>query len=77
MNPKLKRLTKPAKLYSRQDVFSKPCPVPKERGVYAWFFTDELSIVPSSECIENNNFTLLYVGIAPSKPRKNGKILKR
>jgi len=45
-------------------------------GVYSWFFTDELPLVPTSDCIKFNDLNLLYVGIAPSKPRKNSAVSK-
>src|SRR3954451_14241714 len=44
-----------------------PSPVPKSPGVYAWYFRDVPSAVPTSGCITRDGLTLLYVGISPGK----------
>jgi hypothetical protein len=31
-------LLRPARLYTREEVLGRPCPVPAEAGVYAWYF---------------------------------------
>ncbi len=61
------------RLYSRAEVLSKPCPVPSEPGVYAWFFRDVPAIIPVEGCLVRDNLTLLYVGISPKAPSKSGK----
>jgi hypothetical protein len=33
-------LLRPARLYSRQDVLTRPRPVPRRPGVYAWYFRE-------------------------------------
>lgn len=67
-------LLEPEKLWSRDEVLSKKSPVPKKSGVYAWFFCEIPSAVPVSKYHQYNNFTLLYVGIAPKAPPKNGAL---
>jgi hypothetical protein len=62
-----------AQMYSRSEVLSKPCPVPSEPGVYAWFFRDVPAIIPFEGCLVRDNLTLLYVGISPKAPSKSGK----
>jgi len=74
MNPELEALSYPERVYSRTDVIGTPTTVPRMRGIYAWFFTEELSLVSTSNCIQSKDLYLLYVGIAPSRPRKNGTI---
>ena len=65
------KLLCPARLYSRAEVLSQPCPVPKEPGVYAWFFKQIPPGVPVDSCIVNGDLTLLYVGISPKAAPKN------
>lgn len=50
----------------------RPSLVPKEFGVYAWYFRNVPCGVPISDCHRFGDFTLLYVGIAPKAPPKNG-----
>ena len=68
--PSLTTLTKPPILFSRSAVLSKPCPVPPEWGVYAWFFKEIPGNVPTDGCISKDGMTLLYVGISPDKVGK-------
>lgn len=73
-------LTNPKTLYSRSDVLAKPCPVPQEPGVYAWFFKEVSAIVPTDGCVTKGDLTLLYVGISPdkaSKPNSKQNLRKR
>jgi hypothetical protein len=64
----------PARLLSRDEILSRPSPIPKAPGVYAWYFREIPSTVPVSGCVECENKTLLYIGISPSAPPTNGKI---
>lgn len=66
-------LLRPEKLWTRSSILSKPCPVPKAPGVYAWYFKAVPSQVPVAACHTHNNLTLLYIGISPKKPPQNGK----
>ena len=65
-------LLNPDKLWSREEVLARPSPVPKEPGVYAWFFRNLPSIVPTEDCVAHEDLRLLYVGIAPKAPPQNG-----
>jgi GIY-YIG catalytic domain-containing protein len=60
-------------LHSRTQALSGPNQVPAARGVYAWFFRDIPPRVPVEGCVRHKDLTLLYVGISPSKPPRNGK----
>ena len=66
-------LLKPEKLWSRKEVLANPSPVPREPGVYAWFFRSVPPNVPAEDCLEAHGHKLLYVGIAPKPPPKNGR----
>ena len=69
MNP-----LKPEKLWSRKEVLANPSPVPREPGVYAWFFRSVPPNIPVEGCLEVHGHKLLYVGIAPKPPPKNGRL---
>jgi hypothetical protein len=66
-------LLHPKRLWSRQEVLSQPSLVPRAPGVYAWYFRDLDSLVPSQDCIAVGEFRLLYIGISPNAPPSNGK----
>jgi hypothetical protein len=72
MNAEKNPLLCPVTLYSRAEVLSRPCPVPKEPGAYAWFFRQIPPGVPVDGCVINGDLTLLYIGISPKAAPKNG-----
>jgi GIY-YIG catalytic domain len=57
-------------LFSPAEVIGDRCPVPREPGVYAWFFREIPPRVPTVGCFQREGLTLLYVGISPQKPGK-------
>ena len=63
-------LITPERLYSRQEILSKPSPIPEISGVYGWFFKDVPPFVLTEGCIRHQNMTLLYIGISPDKKNK-------
>jgi GIY-YIG catalytic domain len=68
----------PVRLWSRTEILrQKPYPVPKESGIYAWYFKKTPPNVPTQDCHRVNNFTLLYVGISPRNSESSGNIRKR
>ena len=69
----LKQVTKPERLWSRSEVLAQPSPVPREPGLYAWYFKTIPPIVPTDACISIRGLTLLYCGISPKSPPKDGK----
>ncbi|MGE0309830.1 MAG: GIY-YIG nuclease family protein [Acidimicrobiia bacterium] len=62
-----------APLYSRSQVLSTPCPVPKEPGVYGWWFRTLPTSMDTSACLRRRDCTLLYTGISPKAPPANGR----
>jgi len=64
-------LLKPIRLWTRDEVLQTAC-VPKSAGVYAWYFREPPSQVPTDGCIVRDGLTLLYIGIAPKAPPRNG-----
>ena len=51
----------------------RPSPIPRNGGIYAWYFREIPPGVPTDDCIRHGELTLLYVGIAPKAPPKNGR----
>lgn len=66
-------LLNPGRLWTRTEVLTRPCPVPRAAGVYAWFFREIPPRVPTRGCVRLGDHTLLYLGISPSRPPANGK----
>lgn len=69
----LDQITKPKRLYTREEGLQRNGPIPKKTGVYAWYFTEAPPMVPLDDCITYDDLVLLYLGISPSKPPRQGK----
>jgi hypothetical protein len=66
----VRALTNPVRVFARTEVLAKPCPVPAERGAYAWFFKEVPEGVPTDGCYRLDGLTLLYTGISPHEAFK-------
>jgi hypothetical protein len=62
-----------AQRFTHDDVFGEPCPVPEQPGAYGWWFRTIPGAIDVSACTQRDDMTLLYVGISPTPPPKNGK----
>ena len=69
----VRALTEPDGLWRRTEVLDRPCPIPTEPGVYAWYFDDVTHRVPTAGCHTVNGSARLYVGISPGRTPQNGK----
>lgn len=61
------RLQQPSRLYSGHEVLAEDSEVPKNPGVYAWFFLEIPPQIPQDQiekCVSADNYILLYVGQA-------------
>lgn len=58
----------------REVAISRDTPVPKAGGVYAWWFDELPGDVDATGCVERDGSTLLYVGISPKAPPRNGRV---
>ncbi|WP_235509658.1 GIY-YIG nuclease family protein [Terrabacter sp. Soil811] len=65
-------LLSPIQLTTRGQVLSRPCPVPADPGVYAWYFDEAPPYVPLDGSHAIDAGTLLYVGISPKAPSRDG-----
>ncbi|TCO43609.1 hypothetical protein EV646_112186 [Kribbella antiqua] len=60
-------------MLTRAEVLTWPCPVPAVSGVYAWYFDQAPPRVPVQGCHHTAAGALLYVGISPKAPPKDGR----
>jgi hypothetical protein len=60
-------LRNPSRLWARCEVLQRASPVPASSGLHAWFFRDVPPGVAVGHAIVQHGFTLLSVGIAPSR----------
>ena len=65
-------MLRPTRLYTADDIRSRPFPVPATAGVYAWYFDPPPLGVPTEACHTVDGARLLYVGISPKAPAANG-----
>ncbi len=73
----IQTITHPQNLWSRSEVLSSPCPVPKKPGIYAWYFKEIPPRVPIHGCHTFQKLTLLYVGISPARENSKRNLAKR
>ena len=66
------------KMYQRKYVLSKNSSCPRSNGIYAWYFKDGLFKLPNQKSISRHkNYSILYIGIAPSRLTSKSNIRKR
>src|SRR6476661_680558 len=63
----------PERLWQRDEVLSRPSPIPAVPGVYGWWFNRLPAPFDVSKCRQFDGFTLLYTGISPKQPPRNGR----
>jgi hypothetical protein len=59
-------LLSPKQFFRVDEIRERPSIVPAEAGVYGWWFLNELPGVPIDGTLQQGEWRLLYVGIAPS-----------
>ena len=67
----------PERLWPRDEVLSRPSPIPAVPGVYGWWFNRLPATCDVSNCRQLDGFTLLYTGISPKRPPRNGRAPSR
>ena len=60
-------------LVSRDAFYSNPCPVPESSGVYGWWFDQVPGEFEVDGCEMYDGHYLLYIGICPKQPPKDGQ----
>ena len=65
-------------MHQRKYVLSKNSSCPRSNGIYAWYFKDGLFKLPNQKSISRHkNYSILYIGIAPSRLTSKSNIRKR
>jgi hypothetical protein len=63
-----------ARVWSSGEVLRRPCPVPAGPGVYGWYFKELPYPIDTHGCVALPDLTLLYVGISPKAPPRDGRV---
>ncbi len=63
----------PERIWRREEVIRRPCPIPATPGVYGWWFDRLPGPIDTSGCRTWQGLTLLYTGISPRRPPTNGR----
>src|SRR5215471_1664578 len=63
----------PVRVYSCEDVLTRPSPVPAQDGAYGWWFRKLPPLVGADGCCQHQGLWLLYAGISPNRPPQNGR----
>jgi hypothetical protein len=69
----LATLLQPTRVWSRGEVLQRPCPVPAGPGIYGWYFKELPRPINTRSCVVLGDLTLLYVGISPKAPPRDGR----
>ena len=59
--------------FTRDEVFSDPCPLPEEPGVHGWWFRTLPREIDVSGCEQRDGLTLLFVGSSSGPPPTTGE----
>jgi GIY-YIG catalytic domain-containing protein len=62
-----------SRLYAREEALGSPSPIPLIGGVYGWWFRVAPAAFDTSGCHQRNGLILLYTGISPRRPPRNGR----
>lgn len=68
----IEQLLRPPRTCTRDEALDRDCPIPAAAGVYAWFFAEAPVDVPLEFCHSTAEGYLLYVGISPKAPSRDG-----
>jgi hypothetical protein len=69
-------LLHPQKLYARDEILTRPSPVLKQPGIYAWYIRNLPDIVPTADCHHHQELPLVYVGISKNLQKRLKQHLK-
>jgi hypothetical protein len=73
----LEALMRPRKLWMGSELLTKPNPIPKSPGIYAWYFRALPEEVLLDDCHRVQGYSLLYLGIAPSRATSSATLRSR
>ena len=67
------KILNPEKIFSKNEIFSRPSPIPKESGVYGAYFKEVPSGIDIKNCVLFEERTLLYIGVSTINLQKRIK----
>ena len=67
------RFLTPERVWRREEVLQRPSPIPAVPGVYGWWFDRPPAAMDTTGCRTWQGLTLLYTGISPKRPPRNGR----
>jgi hypothetical protein len=70
-------LLHPERLWSAAEVLKNPSPAPRQPGVYAWYFRRSPPGPSADGCHRHADLLLLYAGISPRQPPRDGSPASR
>ena len=70
-------LLSPSRICSRSEFLARSCPVPKEGGIYAWYFRELPPAVPCCRVPEFKGLKLLYIGTSPATANSRNNLRRR
>lgn len=70
-------LVSPERLFCAEEVVKPSTTIPSTAGIYGWYFDDALSLVPREGAVAHDGWSMLYVGISPRRPSKDGRMSKQ
>jgi hypothetical protein len=71
--PIAQRAVAPERLHTVSEIRASPATVPREAGIYSWWFRRVPPGVPVDGTLVRGRLRLLYIGIAPRAPSKEKK----
>lgn len=72
--PHLDALLRPERLISAAEIVADGRLIPSVAGIYGWWFRGDIPYVPLERTLSCQDHRLLYVGIAPREPSRNGSV---
>jgi hypothetical protein len=72
LTAEVERFLKSSGKYRASEIRDSPALVPRQSGLYGWWFSSVPPGVPIERTLEADGSRLLYVGIAPRKPSRAG-----
>ena len=78
ISSKIEFFKSPTKLYSPGELLDNPQLVPRQRGIYGWYFDVLPPTIPTDrDYIDVDGYKLLYVGIAGNRDNEKGDLRRR
>lgn len=77
MDTTVTELLQPKRFWSREEITRRNCGVPRQSGIYAWYFKEYPQIIPTRDCHKYGDLVLLYSGISPRNPDSRSNLRQK